>query len=60
MSVYEQRLRAVLDVVLRYLPPNGLNAHEALSEIIKLVDPWPAEEPKRQPPHDDFPDDYEV
>lgn len=57
MNIYEQRLRAVLDVVMRYLPPDGLHAHEALSEIIKLVDPWPVE---RQPPHDDFPDDYEV
>lgn len=40
-SVYEQRLRAVLDVVNRYLPPDGIAVDLAMSEIIGLVDPWP-------------------
>lgn len=37
----EQRLRAVLEVVERYLPPDGIPADAAMSEIIGLVDPWP-------------------
>ena len=40
-SIYEQRLRAVLDVVNRYLPPDGIAVDLAMSEIIALVDPWP-------------------
>jgi hypothetical protein len=39
--IARQRLRAVLDVVQRYLPPGGVSAHNAMSEIIGLVDPWP-------------------
>lgn len=39
---YEQRLRAVLDVVRRYLPPDGITPGEAMGEIVQLVDPWPA------------------
>jgi hypothetical protein len=38
---YEARLRAVLDVVRRYLPPDGIHASAAMSEITSLVDPWP-------------------
>jgi hypothetical protein len=41
-AIYEQRLRAVLEVVRRYLPPDGIGEKRALSEIIGLVDPWPA------------------
>jgi hypothetical protein len=40
-SVYEQRLRAVLNVVQRYLPPDGIDQDVAMSEITGLVDPWP-------------------
>jgi hypothetical protein len=40
-SIYEQRLRSVLDVVRRYLPPDGMTPGEAMGEIIGLVDPWP-------------------
>lgn len=42
MNIYEQRLRAVLDVAQRYLPPDGIDASTALGEIIGLVDPWPS------------------
>lgn len=41
-SIYEQRLHAVLEVIHRYMPPDGLS--KALTEIIALVDPWPVEE----------------
>lgn len=41
-SVYEQRLRAVLNVVNRYLPPGGIDATTAMGQIIALVDPWPS------------------
>jgi hypothetical protein len=37
----EQALRKVLSVVQRYLPPNGPTAHDAMSEITAIVDPWP-------------------
>lgn len=40
-NVYEQRLRAVLDVVQRYLPPDGIATDTAMGEIIGLIDPWP-------------------
>jgi len=40
-AIYEQRLRAVLDVVQRYLPTDGISKFAALQEIIGLVDPWP-------------------
>jgi hypothetical protein len=43
-AIYEQRLRAVLTALQRYLPPDGVSAHDTLSEIIGLVDPWPAAE----------------
>jgi hypothetical protein len=38
----EQRLRDVLAVVQEYLPPDGLDAEEAMSRITALVDPMPA------------------
>jgi hypothetical protein len=52
--IYEQRLRQVLDVVQRYLPPDGIGLHDAMSEIIGLVDPWPGDTPlARQEPKPD-------
>lgn len=30
-----------LAVVCKYLPPDGIDAKEALSRIIAIVDPWP-------------------
>jgi hypothetical protein len=40
-SIYEQRLRSVLDVVMRWLTPDGIDSGAAMGEIIGLVDPWP-------------------
>jgi hypothetical protein len=37
----EQALRKVLSVVQRYLPPDGPTAHDAMTEITEIVDPWP-------------------
>lgn len=37
----EQALRKVLTAVQRYMPPDGPNAKDTLSEIIAIVDPWP-------------------
>ena len=37
----EQALLKVLAAVQRYLPPDGPNAKDTLSEIIAIVDPWP-------------------
>ena len=37
----ETALRKVLGVVQRYLPPDGPSAHDAMSEITAIVDPWP-------------------
>jgi len=39
--VAEQALRKVLSVVQRYLPPDGPTAHDAMTEITEIVDPWP-------------------
>ena len=39
--VADQALRKVLSVVQRYLPTDGLTVHDAMSEIIAIVDPWP-------------------
>jgi hypothetical protein len=36
-----QRLEAIVDVVVRYLPPHGIPIKDAMSEIIELVDPLP-------------------
>lgn len=47
--MYEQRLRQVLDVVQRYLPPYGIALHDAMGEIIGLVDPWPVAAPQSRP-----------
>lgn len=42
-----QRLEAIVDVVVRYLLPHGISIKDAMSEIIKLVDPLP-DLPKRE------------
>ena len=42
-----QRLEAIIGVVCRYLPPDGIPANEAMSQIIALVDPLP--EPVQEP-----------
>lgn len=39
----EQALRNILAITRRYLPPSGPSAHDAMSEIIAEVDPWPLE-----------------
>lgn len=39
----EQALRKVLDVVRRFLPPDGPSIGDAMNEIIEIVDPWPLE-----------------
>jgi len=36
-----QRLEAIVAVVCRYLPPDGISRKEAMSQIISLVDPLP-------------------
>ncbi len=41
-----QRLEAIVDVVVRYLPPHGIPINDAMSEIIRLVDPLP--DPQRR------------
>lgn len=39
-----QRLEAIVAVVCRYLPPDGITRKEAMSQIIGLVDPLPEKE----------------
>ena len=36
-----QRLEAIVAVVGRYLPPDGIGREEAMSQIIELIDPLP-------------------
>lgn len=43
-----QRLEAIVDVVCRYLPPDGISIKQAMIEIIALVDPLP-EQPEQEP-----------
>ena len=43
-----QRLEAIVSVVCKYLPPNGISREQAISEIISLVDPLPAK-PEQEP-----------
>ena len=43
-----QRLEAIIAVVRSYLPPNGISREEAMSQIIALVDPLPAQ-PEQAP-----------
>jgi hypothetical protein len=39
-----QRLEAIVAVVCKYLPPNGISREDAMREIIGLVDPLPEQE----------------
>ena len=39
--IAESALRKVLAAVQRYMPPDGPDAKDTLSEIIAIVDPWP-------------------
>jgi hypothetical protein len=41
-----QRLEAIVAVVCKYLPPDGISIKDAMSEIIGLVDPLPKQEHK--------------
>jgi hypothetical protein len=41
-----QRLEAIVAVVCRYLPPDGISKAEAMSQIIELVDPLPEQAEK--------------
>jgi hypothetical protein len=43
-----QRLEAIVSVINKYLPPDGIHINEAMSEIISLVDPLPAQ-PVQEP-----------
>ena len=40
-SVAEIALKRVLKAVQAYLPPDGPSAHDTMTEIIEIVDPWP-------------------
>lgn len=40
-AVAEQALLKVLRAIQRYLPPDGVDGHDTLAEIIGIVDPWP-------------------
>jgi hypothetical protein len=44
-----QRLEAIVSVICRYLPPDGIPINDAMSEIISLVDPLPAPQPMQEP-----------
>ena len=37
-----QRLEAIVAVICKYLPPDGISRKEAMNQIIELVDPLPA------------------
>jgi len=39
-----QRLDAIVSVVCKYLPPDGISKDQAIGEIISLVDPLPKQE----------------
>jgi hypothetical protein len=39
-----QRLEAIVSVINKYLPPDGIHINEAMSEIISLVDPLPPQQ----------------
>jgi hypothetical protein len=39
-----ERLEAIVQVVIKYLPPDGMPIKEAMGKIIELVDPLPPEE----------------
>ena len=39
-----QRLEAIIAVVCKYLPPDGISIEKAMNEIISLVDPLPPQQ----------------
>lgn len=39
-----QRLEAIVTVVCKYLPPDGISREQAMTEIISLIDPLPEQE----------------
>ena len=39
-----QRLEAIVSIINKYLPPDGIHINEAMSEIISLVDPLPPQQ----------------
>jgi len=43
-----QRLEAIVAVVCKYLPPDGISREQAIGEIIGLIDPLPAQ-PEQEP-----------
>jgi hypothetical protein len=49
-----QRLEAIIAVVCKYLPPNGISIEKAMNEIISLVDPLPPQHTEQEPVADDF------
>lgn len=44
MSSARKALERVLEAVRAYLPPDGIDAKEAMSRVIAEVDPWPLRE----------------
>lgn len=42
----EQALRRILDAIRQYLPPDGPSAHDTITKIVGLVDPWPLDDLK--------------
>jgi hypothetical protein len=44
-----QRLEAIVAVVCKYLPPDGISIEQAMSEIISLVDPLPPQRTEQEP-----------
>ncbi len=48
-----QRLEAIIAVVCKYLPPDGISIEKAMNEIIGLIDPLPAQQ-EQEPVADDF------
>ena len=45
-----QRLEAIVAVVCKYLPPDGISREDAMREIISLVDPLPElAKPEQEP-----------
>jgi hypothetical protein len=44
-----QRLEAIIAVVCKYLPPDGISIEKAMNEIISLVDPLPPQHTEQEP-----------
>ena len=43
-----QRLEAIVAVVCKYLPPDGISREDAMRKIIGLVDPLPEQELRKE------------